>query len=149
MKIGVPKEIFAGEKRVATTPDVATQLIKMGFDVSVQSGAGDAANFSDDSYREVGCTVVPDAASIWGDSDIILKVRGPEPMEADQLKAGQTLMSIWFGLENGLAGPNTSPSEFAPTFNVTATLNGSNASGRATASAPASCAFDWTAELQN
>ena len=47
MRIGVPREIYAGEKRVATTPDVAAQLIKLGFDVLVESNAGAAANFSD------------------------------------------------------------------------------------------------------
>ena len=49
MKIGVPKENFPGERRVATTPDVAIQLKKLGYDVSVESGAGEAANFSDDA----------------------------------------------------------------------------------------------------
>ncbi len=49
MRIGVPRELFAGEKRVATTPDVAAQLIKMGFDVAVESNAGAAANYSDAS----------------------------------------------------------------------------------------------------
>ncbi|MCP4048496.1 MAG: hypothetical protein GY732_21165, partial [Gammaproteobacteria bacterium] len=50
MRIGVPREIYTGEKRVATTPDVATQLIKLGFDVAVESNAGAAANYSDTAY---------------------------------------------------------------------------------------------------
>ena len=58
MKLGVPKEILAGEKRVATTPDVAGQLQKLGFDIAVESGAGAAANFSDDAFREAGCEIV-------------------------------------------------------------------------------------------
>ena len=77
MRIGVPQEIFAGEKRVATVPDVVEKLIKLGFSVSVQSGAGDAANFADDTYRTAGATVVPTAAEIWGQSDIVFKVRPP------------------------------------------------------------------------
>ena len=55
MRIGVPKEIHTGEKRVATVPEVAEKLIKLGFSVTVESGAGEGANFSDDAYREAGC----------------------------------------------------------------------------------------------
>ena len=57
MKIGIPRELYTGEKRVATTPDVASQLIKMGFDVAVESNAGAAANYSDASYEAAGCSV--------------------------------------------------------------------------------------------
>lgn len=53
-RIGVPRETFPGEKRVATVPDVVEKLIKLGFAVTVESGAGDAANFSDDAYRAAG-----------------------------------------------------------------------------------------------
>ena len=58
MRIGVPKEVYEGECRVATTPDVATQLIKLGFEVAVESGAGAKSSFSDDAYREVGCEII-------------------------------------------------------------------------------------------
>jgi NAD(P) transhydrogenase subunit alpha len=54
MKIGVPKEIYAGERRVATTPDVVAQLTKLGFDIAVESGAGVESNYSDEAYREAG-----------------------------------------------------------------------------------------------
>ncbi len=57
MRIGVPRELYAGEKRVATTPDVSVQLIKLGFDVSIESNAGVAANYSDASYQAIGCSV--------------------------------------------------------------------------------------------
>ena len=57
MRIGVPREIYAGEKRVATTPDVAAQLIKLGFDVAVESNAGAAANYSDAAYEAAGCSI--------------------------------------------------------------------------------------------
>ena len=55
--IGVPKETFPLEKRVATVPDVVEKLIKLGFTVAVESGAGDAANFSDDAYRAAGAQI--------------------------------------------------------------------------------------------
>ena len=98
MKIGVPREIHAGERRVATTPDVAAQLIKLGFEVAVESQAGAAANYSDASYEDAGCDVVAAADDIWSNSDLILKVRAPEGDEAGQLRASQTLISfLWPG----------------------------------------------------
>lgn len=99
MRIGVPKELYAGEKRVATTPDVAAQLIKMGFDVAVESSAGITANYSDASYEAAGCTVAS-RDDIWSNSDIILKVRGPDDDEADRLKSGQTLISFLWPAQN-------------------------------------------------
>lgn len=100
MKIGVPREIYAGEKRVATTPDVAAQLIKMGFSVALESNAGAAANYSDAAYEAVGCTVTAAVDEIWNESDIILKVRGPEDEEVVRLKAGQTLISFLWPAQN-------------------------------------------------
>ena len=91
--IGVPRETFAGEKRVATVPEVVERLKKLGFRVAVQSGAGDAANFSDEMYRAAGADVVPD---VWPSADIIFKVRGPTAEEVNRMHAGQTLISfIW------------------------------------------------------
>ena len=100
MKIGVPKEIHPGEQRVATTPDVATQLQKLGFEVLVETGAGTAASFSDEAYAAAGCKVVDSAAEIWKDADIILKVRAPESGEADGLRADQTLISFLWPAQN-------------------------------------------------
>ena len=100
MRIGVPREIYAGEKRVATTPDVAAQLIKLGFDIAVESNAGAPANFSDAAYAAAGCSIAGTAEEIWSGSDIILKVRGPEPEEAGQLNAGQTLISFLWPAQN-------------------------------------------------
>src|SRR5659263_97352 len=76
-RIGVPREVFPGEKRVATVPEVVEKLIKLGFAVSVESGAGDASNFSDEAYRAAGATVVADAAQLWASSDIVFKVGVP------------------------------------------------------------------------
>ncbi|MEE4162421.1 MAG: Re/Si-specific NAD(P)(+) transhydrogenase subunit alpha, partial [Woeseiaceae bacterium] len=96
MKIGVPGEIYPGEKRVATTPDVAGQLIKLGFGVCVQAGAGDAASFSDEAYREAGCEVLDSADAVWSNADIILKVRAPNDEEAARLRKDQALIAfIW------------------------------------------------------
>ncbi len=78
MKIGVPKEIHPGEKRVATTPEVAEQLIKLGFEVNIESGAGLASNLSDEAYKEAGCKIRKTAKTLWKNADIILKIRPPE-----------------------------------------------------------------------
>ncbi len=80
-RIGVPRETFPGEKRVATVPDVVEKLIKLGFTVTVESGAGDAANFSDDAYRAAGAQIAGDAAALWAASDIVFKVRPPSSEE--------------------------------------------------------------------
>jgi NAD(P) transhydrogenase subunit alpha len=96
MKIGVPGESFAGERRVATTPDVAAQLMKLGYGVLVQSGAGAKASFSDDAYRAAGCEIVDTVGEIYERCEIVLKVRAPEGEELGLLKSGQTLISfIW------------------------------------------------------
>jgi len=100
MRIGVPREIYAGEKRVATTPDVAAQLIKLGFDVAVESNAGAAAHYSDAAYEAAGCSIAATADEIWGEAEIVLKVRGPEDEEAMRLKAGQTLISFLWPAQN-------------------------------------------------
>ena len=102
MKIGIPKEIHDGEKRVATTPEVIGHLKKLGFEVTVEAGAGDLAHFSDAVYKEAGATIANDAKSVWNDSDIILKVRGPDlnGPEIDLLKEGQILISFLWPAQN-------------------------------------------------
>lgn len=94
--IGVPKENFPLEKRVATVPDVVEKLIKLGFAVQVETGAGDVANCSDDDYRKAGAGVVESAEKLWASSDIVFKVRAPSTDEVALMKEGQTLISfIW------------------------------------------------------
>ena len=94
--IGVPKETWPGEKRVATVPEVVEKLAKLGFRVAVESGAGDAANFSDDAYRAAGAEIIAGAAKLWASSDIVFKVRGPSAEEVGLLREGGTLVSfIW------------------------------------------------------
>ena len=94
--IGIPKEIFPGEKRVASVPEVVEKLLKLGFPVLVQSGAGEAASIGDEAYRAAGATVVPEAAAVWSGADIIFKVRAPSREEVALLREGATLVSfIW------------------------------------------------------
>ena len=96
MKIGVPKEVYEGERRVATTPDVAAQLIKLGFEVAVESGAGAESSFSDAAYQEAGCDVIGTAEELWSQADLVMKVRAPDDEEAARLRADQALISfIW------------------------------------------------------
>jgi NAD(P) transhydrogenase subunit alpha len=96
MTIGVPRETYAGEKRVATVPEVVEKLIKLGFAVRVESGAGDAANFDDESYRAAGATIADSAASLYSGSDIVFKVRAPTPDEIALMKPGTAIVSfIW------------------------------------------------------
>ena len=102
MKIGIPKEIHQGEKRVATTPEAATQIMKLGFSVSIESGAGLNADISDEAYKDVGVEVIADTRALWKQSNIIMKVRAPEYNleldieEIDLLTSGACLISfIW------------------------------------------------------
>jgi len=99
MRIGIPRELFTGERRVATTPDVASQLIKLGFDIAVESNAGASASYSDAAYEAAGCSIV-NRDEIWNDSDIVMKVRGPDDDEAKRLKSGQTLISFLWPAQN-------------------------------------------------
>jgi len=104
MKIGIPKEVHTGEKRVATTPDVAARIQKLGFSVAIEAGAGAAASYADSAYAAAGVEIVSDTRKLWSDSDIIMKVRGPERHpalgvdELDLLHKGQVLISfLWPG----------------------------------------------------
>lgn len=96
MKIGIPRETFAGEKRVATTPAVAEQLQKLGYEVLVETEAGSAASYADAAYEAAGCEIEPDAKTVFEAADIVLKVRAPDAGEQALLRENQTLVSfIW------------------------------------------------------
>ena len=102
MKIGIPKEIHVGERRVAATPETVAQLTKLGYQVVVERGAGANAAFTDDAYRQAGAEIEPNARALWSAADMVLKVRAPEPdvrnsiHEADLLRPGATLVAfIW------------------------------------------------------
>ena len=100
MKIGALQEIFEGENRVAMTPDSATQLQKLGHTCVIESGAGAKAGFTDEAYRAAGVEVLADAAAVYAAADVLVKVRGPEPSEAAQLRSGQTLISFFWPAQN-------------------------------------------------
>ena len=100
MRIGIPTETYPEERRVATTPEVAAQLIELGFELSVQSGAGDGASFSDDAYRRAGCEVVASADALWSRADIVLKVRAPDTEEVAGMRSDQTLVSFLWPAQN-------------------------------------------------
>ena len=100
--IGIPKEIHSGEKRVAATPQTILKLVKLGFYVIVEAGAGHGINASNAEYREAGAEIVDDAKKLWAGADVVLKVRPPEQNEtlgmheADLIKDRGTLIGfIW------------------------------------------------------
>ena len=100
MRISVPREVVSGERRVATTPDVVTQLLKLGFSVEVESKAGESANFSDEAYQAAGATVAADTAACWSNGDIVLKVNQPTEAEEALMHEGQTLISFFWPAQN-------------------------------------------------
>ncbi|MFZ9873572.1 MAG: Re/Si-specific NAD(P)(+) transhydrogenase subunit alpha [Steroidobacteraceae bacterium] len=96
LTIGVPRETFAGEKRVAAAPEVVEKLIKLGFKVCIESGAGAAANFGDAAFVTAGASISANASELFAGSDIIFKVRAPSPEEVVALRPGTTVISfIW------------------------------------------------------
>ncbi len=106
MKIGVLKEIHVGEKRVATTPEVAEKLIVLGFDVIVESGAGAGANFADKAYQDAGAKISKNAQSTWAESDLVIKVRPPQQNpalnqhEIDLMPSGCRLICFLWPAQN-------------------------------------------------
>ena len=98
VKIGIPKEVHPGEKRVAATPQTVLKLKKLGFDVVIESGAGASINASDAEYKEAGSDVLKDAATLWSDADVVMKVRPPEGNETDLIREDGWLVGfMWPG----------------------------------------------------
>lgn len=96
--IGIPKEIHPGEKRVAATPQTILKLKKLGFDVAVQSGAGEAVNANDAEYQEAGASIISGSKGLWEASDVVMKVRPPEEGEAELIREGGWLVGfMWPG----------------------------------------------------
>ena len=102
----VPKEIVPGETRVAAVPETVKKLIKSGFQVTVQSGAGAGAHISDSEFEEAGATVGSDVASMYGAADVVFKLHPPHhneqagKHEADLMKEGAVLVSFLFPYNN-------------------------------------------------
>ncbi|AXI46043.1 NAD(P)(+) transhydrogenase (Re/Si-specific) subunit alpha [Sulfitobacter sp. SK012] len=95
MKIGTPKETYSGERRVAMTPESATQLQKLGHDCVIETGAGLEAGFDDASYKAAGVSVVKTATALWKAAEVVTKVRAPSEAEVKKLRDGQTLISFF------------------------------------------------------
>jgi NAD(P) transhydrogenase subunit alpha len=109
MKLGVPRECRAGERRVAATPENVGRLVKLGFEVLVETHAGSLASFGDDDYTAAGGRVMTDTRALWQEADIILKVQPPDqhPVlgahEADLPREGTTIISfLWPGKNKAL-----------------------------------------------
>ncbi|WYZ38617.1 hypothetical protein EsH8_III_000531 [Colletotrichum jinshuiense] len=95
LTVGVPKEVFLNERRVALTPQNVALLLKKGFStVLVERGAGAEADFPDEAYDLAGATLVDSADQVWSGSDVVLKVRGPVPSEVELMKKHQTIISF-------------------------------------------------------
>ena len=104
MVIGIPKEIFPGENRVACVPDVASKLIKKGFEVHVEKDAGLSAGFIDEAYSNAGVKVIDSVEELYNNSDVILKVQRPvehpqlNKNEIDLMKEGTLLITFMHSL---------------------------------------------------
>jgi NAD(P) transhydrogenase subunit alpha len=93
MRIGIPAETRAGEKRVAATPETVKKLSTL-HEVRVQAGAGTGASMPDSQFADAGARIVANAAEIFGDSDLIFKVRGPDAQELGAMRSGSMLIGL-------------------------------------------------------
>lgn len=100
MKIGIPRETHPGERRVAASPAAVKRYVKLGFEVTVEAGAGAGASYPDEKYIDAGATIVT-GDDAFGLSDVVLKVRAPRELpdgghEVDRIREGATLISFLF-----------------------------------------------------
>ena len=100
MKIGIPKETADGERRVALTPDMVGRLVGAGMEVVVESGAGEESFFTDDTYTGSGASVAPNASSLLGGVDVVLKVQAPSLAEVDMMREGAAVIALLQPLTN-------------------------------------------------
>ncbi|MCX8031983.1 MAG: alanine dehydrogenase [Thermoleophilia bacterium] len=94
MIIGIPRERKKHEYRVGLTPAAVRQLVRAGHTVLVEAGAGEGAGFGDTCYREAGATLVTGAEDVFGESELVVKVKEPEPQEYRLLRQGQVLFTF-------------------------------------------------------
>ncbi len=99
MKVGVPREVAEGERRVGIVPETVGRLVKDGFEVVVETGAGRDYNL-DENYEQAGATVVEDAGSVYGEADVVIKVASPTEDEVRQMREGQVLVCFLNGPQN-------------------------------------------------
>jgi alanine dehydrogenase len=95
MKIGVPKEIKANENRIALVPAGAEALVAAGHSVVIERGAGEGSGFADEIYQQVGATIARDAASVWRDAEMIMKVKEPIAAEWPHMRRGQAIFTYF------------------------------------------------------
>jgi NAD(P) transhydrogenase subunit alpha len=100
MKIAVPRETGPGETRVALTPQAIAALVADGVEVVVQSGAGDMSFIGDEAFREAGASIVPDAAALYGQADVVVRVGRPSDEETGMLPSGAILIGTLGTLSN-------------------------------------------------
>lgn len=100
MKVGIPAEISPNELRVAATPKTVKRLQKQGFEVYIQHNAGQKANFSDKEFEEAGAKIVSSASEIYGQSDIVLKVKEPSVEEVGLMREGLVMLSYLWPAQN-------------------------------------------------
>ena len=93
MTIGVPREIKIGETRVSITPSLCRRCVALGARVLLEKGAGLTAGFTDAEYRAAGAVIIADAARVWRASDLVLKVKEPQPAEYPLLQTGQAIFT--------------------------------------------------------
>jgi alanine dehydrogenase len=93
MKVGVPTEIKTDEYRVALTPAGVRELVEHGHEVVVQAGAGDGSAIADEEYTSQGARILPDAQAVFGEADMVVKVKEPQPVEVSMLEARHTLFT--------------------------------------------------------
>lgn len=94
MLIGVPREIKNREYRVGLTPASVRELHSHGHRILVETGAGDGIGMDDDTYVRAGAMIAPDAASVFAEADMIVKVKEPQPVECRRLRPGQVLFTF-------------------------------------------------------
>src|SRR6266511_5508196 len=94
MKVGVPTEIKDDEYRVALTPAGARELAEHGHEVLIETGAGEGSAICDPDYRAQGARILPDAVALWGEADLVLKVKEPQPSELELIRPATTLFTF-------------------------------------------------------
>ncbi|MEZ5333191.1 MAG: alanine dehydrogenase [Thermoanaerobaculia bacterium] len=93
MKVGVPREIKDHEYRVGMIPAAVHAVVEAGREVCVQAGAGEGSGIADDEYRKAGARILPDAEAVWGEADLIVKVKEPIPSEFPRIREGHVLFT--------------------------------------------------------
>ncbi|MGE4290507.1 MAG: NAD(P)(+) transhydrogenase (Re/Si-specific) subunit alpha, partial [Salinivirgaceae bacterium] len=100
MIVGIPKELMPEELRVAATPKTVTRLIKQGFEVLIEKGAGERSNYADATFTDAGAKLVGSAKELYQSAKIILKVQAPTPGEIDLMNEGTVTLSYLWPAQN-------------------------------------------------